>query len=136
MTQLDHHAALIYTMVMVSAADSNMTDSELRTIGDVVRQLPIFVDFNEEDLPKIAESCASLLADEDGFETVLTIISEALPSKLRETAYALACDVAAADLDIVESEMTVLQQLRWRLSIDRLTAAAIERGVRARHLTI
>ncbi len=55
---------------------------------------------------------------------------------MRETAYALACDVAAADLDIVESEMTVLQQLRWRLSIDRLTAAAIERGARARHQTI
>jgi hypothetical protein len=113
-----------------------MTDSELRAIGDTVRQLPVFVDFNEDELPKIAESCAALLNDDDGFETVLTIISESLPAKLRETAYALACDVAAADLDIVESEMTVLQQLRWRLSIDRLTAAAIERGVRARHQTI
>jgi tellurite resistance protein len=136
MSKLDHHAALIYTMVMVSAADRNMTDSELRAIGDTVRQLPVFVDFSEDELPKIAESCAALLNDDDGFETVLTIISESLPAKLRETAYALACDVAAADLDIVESEMTVLQQLRWRLSIDRLTAAAIERGVRARHQTI
>ncbi len=136
MTQLDHHAALVYTMVMVSAADRNMTDSELRTIGDIVRQIPVFKDFNEDDLPKIAESCAELLSDDDGFDTVLTIIFEALPAKLRETAYALACDVAAADLDIVESEMTVLQQLRWRLSIDRLTAAAIERGARARHQTI
>jgi hypothetical protein len=32
--------------------------------------------------------------------------------------------------------MTVLQQLRWRLNIDRLTAAAIERGSRARHQTL
>jgi tellurite resistance protein len=136
MTQLDHHAALVYTMVMVSAADRNMTDSELRAIGDIVRQLPIFVDFNEDDLPKIAESCAALLSDDDGFDTVLTIIHESLPAKLRETAYALACDVAAADLDIDESEMTVLQQLRWRLKIDRLTAAAIERGARAHHQTL
>ncbi|MEM7122891.1 MAG: tellurite resistance TerB family protein [Pseudomonadota bacterium] len=135
MTQLDHHAALIYTMVMVSAADSNMTDSELHAIGDIVRRLPVFTDFNEDELPKIAQSCATMLNEDDGFETVLTVIFEALPAKLRETAYALACDVAAADLDIVESEMTVLQQLRWRLSIDRLTAAAIERGARARHQT-
>ena len=135
MTQLDHHAALIYTMVMVSAADSNMTDSELHTIGDIVRRLPVFKDFNEEELPKIAQSCATMLNEDDGFETVLTVIFEALPAKLRETAYALACDVAAADLDIVESEMTILQQLRWRLSIDRLTAAAIERGARARYQT-
>lgn len=136
MTQLDHHAALIYTMVMVSAADSNMTDSELRAIGDIVRQIPVFKDFKEEDLPKIAESCAALLSDDDGFDTVLTIIFEALPAKMRETAYALACDVAAADLDVVESEVTVLQQLRWSLNIDRLTAAAIERGARARHQTV
>ena len=136
MSKLDHHAALIYAMVTVSAADSNMTDSELRTIGDIVRQLPIFVDFNEDDLPKIAETCAALLGSDDGFETVLTIITEALPAKLNETAYALACDVAAADLDVVESEITVLQQLRWRLKIDRLTAAAIERGARARHQTV
>ncbi len=135
MTQLDHHAALIYTMVMVSAADSNMTDSELHAIGDIVRRLPVFTDFDEDELPKIAQSCATMLNEDDGFETVLTVIFEALPAKLRETAYALACDVAAADLDIVESEMTVLQQLRWRLSIDRLTAAAIERGARARHQT-
>ncbi len=135
MTQLDQHAALIYTMVMVSAADSNMTDSELQTIGDIVRRLPVFKDFNEEELPKIAQSCATMLNEDDGFETVLTVIFEALPAKLRETAYALACDVAAADLDIVESEMTILQQLRWRLSIDRLTAAAIERGARARFQT-
>ena len=135
MTQLDHHAALIYTMVMVSAADSNMTDSELHAIGDIVRRLPVFTVFDEDELPKIAQSCATMLNEDDGFETVLTVIFEALPARLRETAYALACDVAAADLDIVESEMTVLQQLRWRLSIDRLTAAAIERGARARHQT-
>ena len=135
MTQLDHHAALIYTMVMVSAADSNMTDSELHAIGDIVRRLPVFKDFDEDELPKIAQSCATMLNEDDGFETVLTVIFEALPAKLRETAYALACDVAAADLDIVESEITILQQLRWRLSVDRLTAAAIERGARARHQT-
>ena len=62
--------------------------------------------------------------------------SENLPDKLLETAYAIACDVAAANLIVDEDEMTVLQQLRWRLNIDRLTAAAIERGSRARHQTL
>lgn len=135
MSQLDHHAALIYTMVIVSAADGDMDDSEMKAIGDVVRLLPVFKDFKEAELPKVAESCATLLADDDGFETVLTIIREALPVKLRETAYAIACDVAAANLDVDEEEMTVLQQIRWKLDIDRLTAAAIERGARARHQT-
>jgi hypothetical protein len=44
MTTISHHAALIYTMVMVSAADRNMTDAELRMIGEITRGLPVFVD--------------------------------------------------------------------------------------------
>jgi tellurite resistance protein len=136
MTQLDPHAALIYTMVLVSAADGNMDDKELKAIGDIVRHLPAFEGFSEDELPNVAQACGTLLGDEDGFETVLTIIAENLPAKLVETAYAIACDVAAANLIVDEDEMTVLQQLRWRLNIDRLTAAAIERGSRARHQTI
>ncbi len=136
MTQLDPHAALIYTMVLVSAADGSMDDKELKAIGDIVRHLPAFEGFDEEELPQVAQACGTLLGDEDGFDTVLTIIAENLPEKLLETAYAIACDVAAANLIVDEDEMTVLQQLRWRLNIDRLTAAAIERGSRARHQTL
>ena len=136
MTQLDPHAALIYTMVLVSAADGSMDDKELRAIGDIVRHLPAFDGFSEEKLPQVAQACGALLGDDDGFDTVLTIIAENLPDKLLETAYAIACDVAAANLIVDEDEMTVLQQLRWRLNIDRLTAAAIERGSRARHQTL
>ncbi|MBC6440265.1 MAG: tellurite resistance TerB family protein [Rhodospirillales bacterium] len=136
MTRLDHHAALIYTMVVVSAADGSMDDEELRTIGDIVRHLPAFRGFEEEQLPRIAEACASLLSEEDGFDTVITIIGENIPARLRETAYAIACDIAAANLEVDEGEMTVLQQIRWCLGIDRLTAAAIERGSHARHQTV
>ena len=133
MSQLDHHAALIYTMVIVSAADGDMDDAELGVIGDIVRQLPAFDGFDRAKLPGVAESCASILADEDGFDTVLTVIAETLPAKLRETAYAVACDVAAANLDVEQEELTVLRRLRWQLGLERLTAAAIERGTRARH---
>ena len=78
MYQLDHHAALIYTMVIVSAADGDMDDAELGVIGDIVRQLPAFDGFDRAKLPGVAESCASILADEDGFDTVLTVIAETL----------------------------------------------------------
>lgn len=136
MSQLDPHAALIYTMVIVSAADGDMDDSEMKAIGQTVQRLPAFKGFDVNELPKVAQSCASMLAGEDGFDTVLTVIAEALPARLRETAYAIACDIAAANLDVDEEEMTVLQQIRWRLDIDRLIAAAIERGSRARHQTV
>jgi hypothetical protein len=55
---------------------------------------------------------------------------------LRETAYALACDVVAADGRATQEELRLLELLRHRLEVGRLPAAAIERGARARHRRI
>jgi tellurite resistance protein len=127
------HAALIYTMVLMSAADSDMTDRELFTIGEIIRTLPAFEEFDPEMLPRTAEDCASLLAEKDGLDTVIGFIDTNLPETLRETAYALACEIAAVDGHIEQEELRLLEMIRHRLKIDRLHAAAIERGVAARY---
>ena len=129
---LDHHRALIYTMVIVSAADSDMPDAELRVIGDIVGELPIFRDFDRSQLPRVLNDCTDLIGREDGLEQTLRAIKSALPAKLRETAYAIACDLVAADGEATQEELRILELIRDRLKIDRLIAAAIERGARAR----
>jgi tellurite resistance protein len=136
MATINHHAALIYTMVLVSASDRDMTDAELASIGDMVLHLPVFKDFDRKKLTKVGAECAKLLQKEDGLDQAFKLIKKALPKKLRETAYALACDVAAADGSATQEELRLLEMIRDRLDIDRLTAAAIERGARARHLTV
>jgi len=133
---ITHHAALVYTMVLVSAADNNMPDVELQSIGDMVMHLPVFRDFDRSKLTAITSECAKLLQDKDGLEKALGAVKEALPEKLRETAYALACDVAAADGKVTQEESRLLEMIRFRLNIGRLPAAAIERGSRARHMQI
>lgn len=133
---LSVHDSLIYIMVMVSAADQEMTDAELRTIGEMIEYLPIFKDFSSENLTSIASGCADLLANDDGLERGLDMIKESLPPILRETAYALSCDIAAADGVVSEEEIRLLEMIRHRLDIERLVAAAIERGARARHITL
>jgi tellurite resistance protein len=132
---IDHHAALIYTMVLISASDRNMTDAELASIGDMVMHLPVFRGFDRKNLVKISGDCARLLQQEDGLERALAAIKQALPKPLRETAYALACDVVAADGKASQEELRLLELLRHKLEVGRLPAAAIERGARARHLT-
>ena len=132
-TSIDHHTALIYVMVLVSAADSEMTNAEMRSIGEEVQYLPIFRDFDRERLPKVAASCIDILNSDSGSDNIFTLIEQALPTQLRETAYALACDVAAADGRTTEEGLRMLEIIRDRLDIDRLSAAAIERGARARH---
>jgi tellurite resistance protein len=125
--------ALIYVMVLVSAADSDMPDRELGAIGTIVKTLPAFSDFDPEDLVQIAEDCAAILAGKNGLEDVLKIVKSSLNSKFRETAYALACDVAATDGELPQEELRLLEMIRHTLQIDRLTAAAIERGAAARY---
>ena len=133
---IDHMTALIYTMVLVSAADRNMSDAELRTIGEIVRYLPIFKKFDLDKLPKVAADCAEILDDDEGLDKALEVIKGALPQKLHETAYAVACDVAAADGHIEPEVIRLLELLRHALGVDRLAAAAIERAARARHTVL
>ncbi|MSP20336.1 MAG: hypothetical protein EXQ93_02170 [Alphaproteobacteria bacterium] len=125
------HTALIYTMVIMSAADSEMDDTELGIIGQVVQTLPAFKGFDPDLLPRIAEDCANLIGTDGGLETIIKLVKQSLPARLRETAYALACDVAAADGKVSEEEIRLLELIRDGLDIDRLVAAAIERGARA-----
>ena len=132
---VSHHQALIYAMVTLSAADRTMTDHELMKIGDIVKTLPIFSDFDAEQLVATAEACGALLQDDDGLDTVLSIIAASLPQRLHDTAYALAVEVAAVDLHVEQEELRFLQMLRDTLGLDKLTVAAIERGAKARYRT-
>ncbi|HVT50498.1 MAG TPA: tellurite resistance TerB family protein [Dongiaceae bacterium] len=131
-----HHAALIYTMVLMAAADRDMTDAEMASIGDSVAHLPIFRDYDRSKIASTAAGCIDLLNKENGLDRVIRDIKASLPEKLRETAYALACDVAAADGNVTQEEARLLELLRFGLSIGRLPAAAIERGARARHMMV
>lgn len=132
---VSQHEALIYAMVTLSASDSEMTDRELAKIGDVVRGLPVFADFDIERLVPTAEACGAILQQEDGLERVLGVIAS-LPSRLHETAYALAVEVAAADLRVEQEELRFLQMLRDSLDLDKLAVAAIERSAQARYRSL
>ncbi|MTI10746.1 MULTISPECIES: tellurite resistance TerB family protein [Curvivirga] len=130
---LTKHQSLIYTMVLMSAADSEMSETEMLKIKEVISYLPIFEGYEQSNIAKDAGAVAELLLDEDGFEKALELVRESLPVHLRETAYALAVEVAAADLEAAEEELNLLQMIRHILEIDRLIAAGIERGARARY---
>ena len=133
---ISHHTAMIYAMVLVSASDAQMTDSELMAIGDVISHFPVFEDFSSERIVTVAEECAAILSEPEGLDAVLGLIEEGLPDKLHETAYAAAVEVAVADEIVNQEELRVLERLRYRLKIERLHAGAIERSARARHTTL
>lgn len=127
---------LVAVMIAISASDENIRTSELVSIEAIVDHLPVFADYDKDRLKRVSETVFDLFAEEDGLDALFGLIRENLPEKLYETAYALACDVAASDGRLGEQELNLLAEIRYELSIDRLHAAAIERGARARHQTV
>lgn len=130
---MSHHQALVYVMVTISAVDRAMTDEELARIGEIVSHLPVFADYDQDTLVKTAEACGEVLSADGGLEQVLRLVQGALPKKLHETGYAVALEVAAADREIKPEEVRFLEMLGDTLALDKLTRAAIERGIKARN---
>jgi len=124
--------ALVYLMVVTSAADTDMTSTELDRIGGLVERLPIFEGYSREQLADAASRCVELTGKVDDLEKVIDIALEALPERLQDTAYALAVEIAAVDLELEQEELRWLEMLRDHLKLDRLTTAAIEVAARAR----
>ena len=125
--------ALVAVIIAVSAADQEMKDIELRWITSLVDILPVFDGYDTDRISRMADLVSDLFTEEDGLDALLGLVEDALPDHLRETAYAMACDVAAADGVVRMTELRFLEELRHELRVGRLAAAAIERGARARH---
>lgn len=126
------HDALIYLMVTMSAVDKAMNDAELARIGRLVTFLPVFEGFQADRLVDVTRDAAQLLNGPEGLDIVLEVVRDAVPPKFYDTAYALAVEVASADYNIQQEEIRLLQMLRDRLGLDKLTCAAIERSAIAR----
>lgn len=131
--ELDPQEALVCTMVLIAAADGAITDREIGTMSGLVQTLPAFHDFSTDRLDAATEAAIGLLEEEDGLNQAGLMIRDALSTRLRETAYAFACDVAVADGTAGQPVLRMLEFLVAELGLDQLVAAAIERGARARH---
>ena len=125
---------LVAVMVAISASDENIRTAELVKIQSAVNNLPVFAKYDIDRLATVSQIVFDLFEQEDGLAALFGLVRENMPSRLNETAYALACDVAAADGSLAEPELRLLELIRYELDIDRLHAAGIERGARARHM--
>ncbi len=128
--------ALVCAMVLMSVADGPMSDAELGMMSRMVQSLPAFADFDPAGIETVTDAVARLLRRSDGLDQAVALVCEALPMRLRETAYLLACEVCAADGDATQEELLFLQDLRIGLDLDRLIAGAIERAAKARYQVI
>lgn len=133
MSTITPQNALIYAMTIAAVADGKLKDSEIAAIEVAVRHLPIFKGFTADAMRTATGDCVALLDQEDGIDAALGLVREALPQDWCETAYALACDIVAVDGHGRQEELRWLEMLRHDLGVERLHAAAIERGAGVRY---
>ena len=124
---------LIAVMLAVSTTDQTIRTSELMSIERMVNHLPAFKDYEMERLPDVSNALFDIMAEEDGLDILWNLVRQNIPERMLDTAYAMACDVAAADGKAHDPELQFLADMRYELEIDRLQAAAIEAAARARH---
>ena len=127
--------ALVAVMFAISATDAIRT-AELVRIESLVNHLPVFAAYDPDRIKAITQIVLDLFSEEDGLDALFGLVRDALPEKLWETAYALACDVAASDSRLGQTELRLLEEIRTELEVPRLHAAAIEWGAKVRHMTI
>lgn len=124
--------ALVYLMIVASAADRDMTPEELDRIGVLVEKMPVFEGYDRAQLSEAAGMCVELMHEVDDLEKVLDLAIEALPERLHDTAYALAVEVAVVDLHLPQEELRWLEMMRDHFALDSLVTGAIEAAARAR----
>ena len=74
---------------------------------------------------RVSRTVFDLFEEEDGLDALFGLIREALPERLYETAYALACDVVTADGRHSQVELRMLEEVREELKIDLVVRAVI-----------
>ena len=124
--------ALVYTMVLAAEADHEIAEAEINVIGDLGNHLPIFRTVGRAKMTAMARACSELLAKPGGRAKVFAMIRETLAPQLRDTAYALACDVIAVDSRLRRDELDAREESRAELEVDPVMARAIEQVAKVR----
>ncbi len=129
---LSTQEALVYTMVAAAELDHDIDEAEIRIIGDLTNHLPVFRGIDRAATTRMATACSELLAKPGGRDRVFALIRAALAPTLRDTAYAIACDVIAADSRLRRHELQILEQIRAQLEVEPAIARTIEQVAKVR----
>ncbi len=133
---LSPQEALIYAMVTTAASDRTISDVEIARMQSMVQELPALRGLDGAWFSREAQECGRILTRPGGVDNVVRLIAQALTGELRETAFALAAEVAASDLAIKDGERDFLALLREGLQLDDLVSAALQRSAHVRHRSL
>ncbi len=106
------------------ASDGHISEEEAQGLNTITARMKLFNNVSPDKYGKMMDKLLGILKRE-GVDVLLERSSEALPSELRETAFANCANLALADGGIEDDEKKFLSKLQRHLQIDREEALTI-----------
>ncbi|WP_293167026.1 tellurite resistance TerB family protein [Okeania sp. SIO2C9] len=106
------------------AADGYAADAERLAVGTALSRMQLFRSYPGDVMKKMFDQLLNLL-QRQGVDTLLNTAIASIPHDLKETAFAMATDIALADGEVTEEEEALLNQLYSALGISEEIAIKI-----------
>ena len=130
--------SLVAVMIAVSAADQSIRTAELVAIQTLVNHLPIFAEYDSDRIRVMAQTVFELFEEDDGLDALFGLVRDSLPEGAATVETGLCAGLRRGRpperaLCWRSPNCACWKKSAMSWGIDRLHAAAIERGARARH---
>lgn len=123
-SQMSKAEAFAGILLAAVASDGHISDDEAQGLVTLTMRMKLFQNVSPDRFNRMMDRLTGLLK-RHGVEPLLDKCVEALPSELRETAFAHCCNLVLADRGIEDEEKRFLSTLQRRLEIDREQALTI-----------
>lgn len=114
--ELSKPEAFAGVLLSAVASDGHISDEEVRGLCTILGRMRMFDNWTGDKFNSMINRLLGMLKRE-GPENVLSRCAPVLPDKLRETAFANACDLLLADGGIEEAEKVFLDSLQKKLQV-------------------
>jgi tellurite resistance protein len=115
-TKLSKEESFAAVMLVAVAADGMITEEEAHGLAVGMARMRMYAGFTSNQMGAMLNKLIGIIKKE-GLETLVALAKETLPSDMRETAFAVATDLALADGEIASREKDVLTKIQQSLGI-------------------
>ena len=120
------HEGFAGILLGASACDGHIADEEVQSLFTQLSRMKMYQRYTEKNWQTLINRLLGLLKRK-GVDELIEKAVEALPTELRETAFANACDIVLADGVVEDDETEFLDKLQGKLDLDDDEAVTIVR---------
>ena len=113
---LTKQESMVAVMLAIAAADGHISDEEIEDLIARLRRLRLFSGLTDDQLIAATNRPFDLLR-KGGPDELIRAASPSLPQQLRESAFAIAVDLAFSDGSVADEEKQLIEKLQHELGI-------------------